>query len=66
MYKTSSFIFYTGCIFLLGMYTGYQKMGFEVKGIHWFIAGFLSLYFLSQYKQSLKTKKENNDDNIES
>lgn len=66
MHRTSSFIFYSGCIFLLGMYTGYEKMGTEVKGIHWFVVGFLSLYFLSYYKKSFKTKKENNDDNIES
>ena len=63
MIRFTSFIFYTCGIFILGMYAGYEKLGNNIYGVKWFIIGFLTLYFLSHYKQSLRTTKNNNNEN---
>ena len=62
MIRFTSFIFYSLGIFLLGMYAGYEKLGTNVRGLDWFLISFLTLYFLSHYKQSLLTKKEEKND----
>lgn len=63
MIKFTSFIFYTCGIFMLGMYAAYEKLDRDVRGFDWFLMGFITLYFLSHYKQSLRTTKNNNNEN---